>query len=120
MGARTALVGEFDVTRPAPPWIDAEVDRTRLWVALIVTLSISRLPEIVARDGLGSNVAWMPWAILAVTAGLWIASRAVPILRPLERFLAVMILVNAFVAGLPVLLESTVWQTLVPSSTPPM
>jgi membrane protease YdiL (CAAX protease family) len=41
-------------------------------------------------------------------------------LRPLERFLAVMILINAFVAGLPVILESALWQTLVPSSTPAM
>ncbi len=119
-GDGVAAAREARVAAQAPPWIDADVDRTRLAVALGVTLAISRLPEIVAHDGLHLDVAWMPWAILVLTVGFWLASRFVVALRPLERFLAVMILVNAFVAALPVVLESAAWQALVPASTTEM
>jgi membrane protease YdiL (CAAX protease family) len=116
-GGDVWAVGGPGVSNPAPPWIGAEVDRTRLAVALIVTLGISRLPEIVAHDGLALDVPWMSWAILALTIGLWLASRFLEALRPLERFLAVMILVNTFVAVLPVVLESAIWLALVPATT---
>jgi membrane protease YdiL (CAAX protease family) len=104
----------------APAWIDPTIERSRLWVALAVVLAISRLPEIVARDFLSLDVPWMGWLILAVTGGLWAAARVVGALRPLERFLAVMALVNLLIAGLPAVLESTLWTGLVPDSTAPM
>jgi membrane protease YdiL (CAAX protease family) len=119
-GGGVGAIREPSRAAQAPPWIDAGVDRARLATALGVTLAISRLPEIVARDGLHLDVAWMPWAILGLTVGFWLASRFVEPLRPLERFLAVMILVNGFVAGLPVVLESPVWHALVPPSTTEM
>lgn len=104
----------------APPWIDPGVDRTRLAVALVVVLLISRLPEIVAREVLRLDVPWMAWAIVAVTVLLWAASRLVPALRPLERFLAVMIVVNVLIAALPPFLDSALWSSVVPASTAPM
>ena len=104
----------------APPWIDAEVDRTQLAIALAVVLVISRLPEIVAREVLRLDVAWMGWAVVASTALLWMAARLVTALRPLERFLAVMVLVNTLIAVLPTVLESAPWHALVPPTTPPM
>jgi membrane protease YdiL (CAAX protease family) len=81
---------------------------------------ISRLPEIVAREALRVEVPWMAWAILGLTILLWLAARSVAVLRPFERFLAVMVLVNALIAGLPPLLESSIWQALVPASTDSM
>ena len=104
----------------APPWIDARIDRTQLAIALGVVLLISRLPEIVAREILALDVPWMGWAVVAWTVLLWIAARVVAPLRPLERFLAVMILVNALIAVLPTIVQSATWQALVPASTPTM
>ena len=104
----------------APPWIDPTVGRSQVVIALFVTLLISRLPEIVARELLSLDVPWMGWAIVGLTIGLWAAARVVPVLRTLERFLAVMVAVNLLIAILPVLLEGSLWQSLVPESTAPM
>jgi membrane protease YdiL (CAAX protease family) len=91
-----------------------------LLVASVVTLLISALPVIVAREGFGVDVPWVAWAIVGATIVLWLAARVVPILEPLERYLAVMVLVNVLIAGLPALLASPAWQVLVPASTAPM
>jgi membrane protease YdiL (CAAX protease family) len=91
-----------------------------LLVASVVTLLISALPVIVAREGFGVVVPWVAWAIVGATIVLWLAARVVPILEPLERYLAVMVLVNVLIAGLPALLASPAWQVLVPASTAPM
>jgi membrane protease YdiL (CAAX protease family) len=115
-----ATAGEAAIPTGAPPWLDTGVARSSLVIALFVTLAISRLPEIVARELLRLDVPWMAWAILGLTVGLWAAARFIPALGPLERFLAVMALVNALIAGLPPLLESSIWQTLVPASIDPM
>lgn len=104
----------------APPWIDTGVDRTQLAIALGVVLLISRLPEIVAREVLRLDVPWMGWAVVAGTVVLWLLARLLPALRPLERFLAVMVLVNTLIAVLPTLLQSPGWLALVPSSAPAM
>lgn len=104
----------------APPWVDASIPQSRLLVASVVTLLISALPVIVAREGFGVDVPWVAWAIVGATIVLWLAARVVPILEPLERYLAVMVLVNVLIAGLPALLASPAWQVLVPASTAPM
>jgi membrane protease YdiL (CAAX protease family) len=104
----------------APAWIDASIARSRLAIALLVTLLISPLPEIVAMEAFALQVPWIGWATAGLTIGLWLAARAVEMLKPLERFLAVMILVNLLDVLLPVLLESSVWRSLVPASTGPM
>jgi membrane protease YdiL (CAAX protease family) len=108
-GASTAWTG-------APAWIDPSVARSRLAIALIVTLLISSLPEIVAREAFALQVPWIGWATAGLTIGTWLAARAVDILRPLERFLAVMVLVNLLDVLLPVLLESSGWRSLVPAA----
>jgi membrane protease YdiL (CAAX protease family) len=89
-------------------------------IALVVTLLISRLPEIVAREVFALQVPWMAAAIAGLTIGLWLGARFVPALRPLERFLGVMAAVNLLAAALPILLESSLWLALVPTSTAPM
>jgi hypothetical protein len=107
-------------TERPPGWLGASVSRSRIVVALLVTLLISRLPEIVLREVLGLSVPWMPWAIVGVTIVLWLASRFVDVLRPLERYLAVMIVVGIAVASLEVILGSDPWAELVPPTTQPM
>ena len=108
------------VAAEPPPWIDASIDRTQIAVALLVTLLISRLPEIVARELFSLDVPWMGWAVVGLTILLWLGARFLPALRPLERFLAVMVLVNVLIAGLPPVLESSAWQALVPAGTSSM
>jgi len=105
---------------PAPPWVDPALDRNLLLVAIVVTLAISRLPEIVLRDILGLDVAWYDWAIVALAAALWFASRLLDFLRPLERYLAVMAAIALALALLPVVFESAPWRSLVPETSQAM
>jgi membrane protease YdiL (CAAX protease family) len=105
----------------APPfWLSMGVSRRTVAVALVLTLLISRLPEIVAREVLHLDVPWMQWAIVGLTVALWLASRVLGPLRPFERFLAVMVGVNLAVAALEVVLASEVWASVVPATTQPM
>ncbi len=104
----------------APPWMDPTVGRAQVVTALLLTLLISRFPEIVAREFLGLDVPWMGWAIAGLTVVLWAAAKVTSVLRRLERFLAVMVVVNVLIVILPVLEGSAVWQSLVPDSTAPM
>lgn len=53
-------------------------------LAWVVTLLISALPQIVPREFLGIDAPWMPSAVVLVTIGLWLASRVVTVLAPLE------------------------------------
>lgn len=101
-------------------WPSPTVSRSVVAVGLVLTLAISRLPEIVARELLQLDVPWMQWAVVGLTAGLWAASRVIGQLRPFERFLAVMVAVNLAVAALEVLLASELWASLVPTTTQPM
>jgi membrane protease YdiL (CAAX protease family) len=117
---RDAMSGPGSVGVLAPPWVDASIARSRLVVALVVTLLISALPAIIVREGFGADVPWVAWAIVGATIVLWLGARRLPILEPLERYLAVMVLVNTLIAGLPPLLASSAWQVLVPESTAPM
>jgi membrane protease YdiL (CAAX protease family) len=95
-------------------------ERSRTVIAVVVTLLISRLPEILAREVFRLDVPWMAGAIVGLTFALWLGAQVVPALRPLERFLAVMALVNLLIAGLPWLLESSLWRALVPESSDEM
>jgi membrane protease YdiL (CAAX protease family) len=104
----------------APAWRDTTIARSRVVVALGITLLISRLPEIVAREALGLDVPWMPWAIVVLTIALWLASRFVGALEPFERFLAVMIGVTLALALLPLITESALWSSLQPAETQPI
>jgi len=101
----------------------AEQPTTRTSVtglAWITTLLISALPQIVVQEFLGVEVPWMPWAIVAVTAALWLASRVVGTLAPLERYLAVMVPVGLAIALIPTIFQSQLWQTIVPPTAQPM
>ena len=115
-----ATLDEGTARPVAPPWSDPTIARSRVAFALVITLLISRLPEIVAREAFALDVPWMAAAIAGLTIALWLGARVVPVLRPLEKFLAVMAAVNLLIAILPVLLESSLWLALVPASTAPM
>jgi membrane protease YdiL (CAAX protease family) len=105
----------------APPfWLPRSVSRSGVLVALVVTLLISRLPQIIVREGMGLDVSWMQWAIVGVTLLLWLAARSLRQFRPLEGFLAVMVVVNLGVAALEVVLASALWQSIVTDATQPM
>jgi membrane protease YdiL (CAAX protease family) len=104
----------------APAWRDTTIARSRVVVALGITLLISRLPEIVAREALGLDVPWMPWAIVVLTIALWLASRFVGALEPFERFLAVMIGVTLALALLPLITELALWSSFQPAETQPI
>lgn len=120
-----ATVGVGAVTAEAPsgaavevpPWVDAHVSRALVVMGLVIVLLISRLPEIIAREVLALDVPWIAWATAGMTVLLWLGARTLPVLRPFERFLAVMVLVTLLAAGLPVFLESELWTGLVPAST---
>lgn len=101
----------------APVWTDTSVSRRVVAVGLVVTLLISRLPEIVLREGLRIDVPWMAWGTVGIAALLWVGARALTILRPFERYLAVMVGVTIAVAGLPLVLTSQLWADLVPGSS---
>lgn len=102
------------------PDVDAASSSRLLAIAWITTLLISRLPEIVLRDIFGLSVPWMPWAVVALSAGLWVASRSNDDLRPLERYLAVMTALAVLLAVIPLIFGSTVWTSLVPPTGHPI
>jgi membrane protease YdiL (CAAX protease family) len=103
----------------------ADPERTSSSTALVVaawgvTLLVSRLPEIVLREGFGLSVPWMPAAVVGVSGLLWLASRFLRLLRPLSGYLAIMTLLAVLLAGIGVIFESQLWRTLVPPSAQPM
>ncbi len=89
-------------------------------IAWITTLLISRLPEIILRDIFGLSLPWMPWAVVALSGGSWIAARVASALRPLERYFAVMTALAVLFAVIPLIFGSSVWQSLVPSTGHPI
>jgi membrane protease YdiL (CAAX protease family) len=97
-------------------------DRTRLAIALTITLLISRLPEIILRDVIGMDIPALAWPIaaLVITTVLWLGARVVSWLRPFERYLAVMIAVATAIIAVEAIFTSGVWATLVPPTTQPM
>ena len=86
--------------------------RALIVVAWITTLLISRLPEIVLREIFGVDVPWMPWAVVGVSATLWVASRFVAALRPLDRYYVVMTVLAVMIAIIPAVFRSAAWQAI--------
>lgn len=89
-------------------------------VASIGTLVVSRLPEIVLREGFGLATPWMEPTLIAMAGLLWSATRLIGSLRPLSGYFAVMTGVLATVALVGVILRSTAWASLVSPSADPM
>lgn len=91
----------------------------RTWilpVAWVTTLLISRLPEIVLREGFGLQTEWMPSALIGMVVLLWLASGVVATLSPLRPYFAVMSALTILLAVIPLILASAAWQALVPAS----
>jgi membrane protease YdiL (CAAX protease family) len=102
---------------PAAPAWRPTADRSQVAIALIVTLLISKLPQIILRDVVGVDVPPLTWPLgaLAVTIVLWLAARVVSWLKPLERYLAVMIVVALALLAAEVIFTSDGWATFVSS-----
>ncbi len=119
----------MDVTTDEPIPVDAAPEETGpvprpataplLAVAWIATLLVSRLPEIVLRDVLRVEVPWMPWAVLAIAAALWVVARALPAFAPLHGYFAVMTALAALLVIIPLIFGSTIWRSIVPDTTHP-
>jgi membrane protease YdiL (CAAX protease family) len=94
----------------------AGVERTTLiWVAWIATLLLSKLPLVIARDLLGSDIPWIVPAWLA-TAGLLIVATFVwPAIRPLRGYFILMAVLLVIGFGLTPLISGTAaWSGLFP------
>jgi membrane protease YdiL (CAAX protease family) len=109
----SALVAKVGLTAPS-------VSTPVTAAAWIATLLISRLPEIILREVFGLSVPWMPWAVVALAAGLWAASRFVAVLTPLSRYFVVMTAVAALFAVIPLIFQSGAWQSISPPGGHPI
>ncbi len=89
-------------------------------IAWVTTLLISRLPEIVLREVFAISVPWMAWAVVALSAGVWIAARYLVALRPLERYFAVMTVLAVMLAVIPAIFTSAAWQSVISPTGHPM
>jgi membrane protease YdiL (CAAX protease family) len=112
-----AMTSDRATAAPATP-IPARVSLTA--VAWIGTLLVSRLPEMVLREGLRIETPWMPWAILALSVGLWLAARAIETIRPLERYFLLLAVLGLVFAVQPLLFKSNLWHAIVPVTSHPM
>jgi len=88
--------------------------------ATVATLAVSRMPEIVLREGLGFSAPWLPVATVAIATLFWLGSRAISPLRVLSGYLGVMTAVVAVVAALQFVFESAAWASIAPPSAGPM
>jgi len=79
-----SVATDRDPTRNASAIHPLAVDRSQVAIALIVTLLISRLPEIILRDIAGLEFPALAWPIaaLAITAAIWLGARSIAWLRP--------------------------------------
>jgi membrane protease YdiL (CAAX protease family) len=95
------------------------MERRSLVVAWVVTLLLSRLPEIGLREGLGWDVPWINAAWIAVAIVLIVASTAVTILRPLRDYLVVMLAVLVLTTLVDPLIRNALFRDIAPTDTDP-
>ena len=81
-----ALVGDHQIPT-------ARVDAGRLGVAWVATLLLSRLPEIVLREGIGIEAPWINLAWIAIAVALVALGSVAPVVRPFRAYLVVMLTV---------------------------
>ena len=125
MNVRGSDAVDDGLTTPArtaaeAPTKPASATRTLTWIAWVTTLLVSRLPEIILQEIFAITIPWMAWAVVGLSAALWIAARYVAILKPLERYFAVLTLLAVMFAVIPEIFRSTPWQALVPATGHPM
>ena len=93
---------------------DINTQRVLILVAWAATLLLSKLPLVIARDLLGSDIPWITPAWI-VTAILLIAATVVwQVLKPLRTYLAIMgvILLAPYVLR-PLVQQSSTWRVLI-------
>lgn len=87
---------------------------TLIWAAWLGTLLMSKLPLVVARDLLGTDIPAINSIWLATAALLVAATFAWPALKPLRGYFAIMGVILLVTVGIsPLITESAVWQRLV-------
>lgn len=83
------------------------------------TLLLSKLPLVIARDLLGTDIAWMELIWLGAAVLLVMATFAWPALKPLRGYFAIMGVILLVTAGIsPLITESAIWQRLVAGQSP--
>ena len=88
------------------------IKRILIWTAWISTLLLSKLPLVIARDVLDTDIPWITSAWLGIAALLFVATFAWHILRPLRAYFIVLSVIylwtaiDAFIRGM------SVWQNL--------
>lgn len=96
-------------------------DRQVLAVAWMGTLLLSRLPEIVLREGLGIDAAWMPAGWLVTGALLVFISWQVNGLRVLRGYFTLLSSVIGLTAVIdPWVRASEAWRSVIPAEGAPM
>jgi membrane protease YdiL (CAAX protease family) len=89
-------------------------------MAAVGTLLLSRLPEIVLREGFAVDAPWLRAIPVAAAAALWLGSYVVVGLRPLTGYFGAMAGITAFILAIEALFTSALWNTLAPESAGPI
>lgn len=88
------------------------IKRILIWTAWISTLLLSKLPLVIARDVLGTDIPWITSVWLGIAALLFVATFAWHSLKPLRAYFIVLSVIylwtaiDAFIRGM------AVWQNL--------
>jgi len=88
-------------------------------VAWVSTLLLSKLPLVIARDILGTNLPWINYAWIGLAGLLWVLTYVWHSLKPLRGYFLIMgvILLMAFVFD-PFVRQSSLWSNLFASRSP--
>jgi membrane protease YdiL (CAAX protease family) len=82
-------------------------------VAWIATLLLSKLPLVIARDLLGTDIPWITPFWIASAVLLFAGSYILPLLKPLRGYFLIMGVIVALFFGIePLISQSAVWQNL--------
>ena len=96
------------------PELAATRHSASIWAAWLVTLLISNLPLVIARDVLGSDIPWILPAWLGTVVLFFAATFTWQALKPLRKYLMIMAVVILVTFGLhPLIVQTGVWTGLV-------
>lgn len=84
--------------------------RARITLAWIITLVISLLPNILWFELVNQDTRWLFWVKLGLLAVLFILSLFLEILKPLRKFIIVLVLIYAFEEAVSHVADLAFWQ----------
>jgi membrane protease YdiL (CAAX protease family) len=101
---------------------DTRPSATQSALAWVVTLALlSRLPEIIAREVLHANVAWINWLWVGSAALFFALSYVWPAAQPLRRYFLIMLIILGLIGLIdPWLRSSSLWTTWFGSAQSPV